>query len=531
MKRKQAVVIVVSLLAAVFCLGGCKGKSQGAGSSAGNADAGNSFAEKIELSVAMWGIGEAFNDPNAKNDTIYNALSEKFNVTIKPIQVTWNDWQEKSRIWAASDQLPDLFIADAPAGQYNTWATQGVIKALPDDLSKFPNIQAVMAQPSVKPLAVDGKFYKFPRMTYATANDWVNDRNIIYRKDWLKQAGYDHQPQSFEEFVEMSKKVMAQHPGAVGISSHHHEYLAIFMLGIYPEGGKRNVWAKEDGLWKPNYATRGFAQGVAQLRTLYKEGILDPDFALLKDEEGVAKYMNGKAFGVLSGTVRWSYEEAWKAANPGITAEEAIGFMDIWPAPDGNRYYFSETPYWSETMFNGKLSDKKMERALYLLDYMYSDEYQVQKANGVEGVDFTIDNGAYVSLLPEGESLGKKYPITNSMGSLSAWGGWLPYVGKQVISTDPYVAYTDRLNIENLNYKKATAKPMPVNYDIKLMSTPAKDKASSLDIDSTTDTVRVIMGNQDPIAMWQEVIKSYEGRGMAEAIKEVNEKAKELGIQ
>ncbi|GHU02418.1 hypothetical protein FACS1894147_04240 [Spirochaetia bacterium] len=530
MKRKQAVLVLVSLLAAVFCLGGCKNKSQGAESSAGNADAGNSFAEKIELSLAYWGIGEVFDDPNAKNDTLYNALSQKFNVTIKPVQVTWNDYDQKNLIWAASGQLPDFFVGSAPDGLYNTWATQGVIKPLPGDLSKFPNIQAVMAQPTVKPLAIDGKFYKFPRMTYKSHEDWVNDRILVYRKDWLKQAGYDHQPRNFEEFVEMSKKVMIQHPGAVGISIHTMGHLASFiMLGIYPEGGHSAVWVKEDGLWKPNYAARGYAQGVAQLRTLYKEGILDPDFPLLQVEEGTAKYMNGKAFGVFVNNINLAtYKETWKAANPGITWEEAIGIMDTWPAPDGNRYYFAETPYWSETMFNGTLSDKKMERALYLLDYMYSDEYLIPAVNGLEGVDFRFDNGVIVSLLPAGESMAKKYPITNEIRSLSTWSGWLYYEGKTSISPDPDLAYKDRLFIENFNHQKATARPIPVNYDIRLMNTPARN---ALDFDLNEDMVQVIMGNQDPIAMWQEVIKGYESRGLTGAINEVNARAKELGIQ
>jgi putative aldouronate transport system substrate-binding protein len=509
-------------------LSGCSKNS----SPAGGDNSANPYGEKIEISVSMWNIQDGFNDPNAANDTIYNELAQKFNITIKPIQVTWNDWMEKFRIWAASNQLPDVFAADASSGEYNTWATQGVIRALPDDLSKYPNIQQVMALPSVKPLAVNGKFYKFPRMTYMTDADWINDRNIIYRKDWAKAAGWDRQPESFEEFVQMCKAVLAQHPMAVGIGQRHNGYLLIQHLGIFPWGGHAGNWAKDtDGLWKPVYACDGFAEGVAQLRTLYTQGILDRDFALLKNDEAVTKFMGGQAFAVYSGFMQWIYEDIFKSGNPGVSAKDAIGLIRMWPNPrDGKRYYFSETPYWSEAMFRGDTSDEKMERILSMLDYMYSDEYQRKKWLGVENVDYKFENGNYLSLLPADTTLTKKYPITSRMGSLSAWGQWLQLEGVQLWNNNPDIQYTNELFLEHYNNTKETAVATPVNYDIRLMSTPAKDKASQLNSEMQTDMVQVIMGTGDPIQAWKNVIRGYGPRGLDDAIREVNERAKAQGI-
>jgi putative aldouronate transport system substrate-binding protein len=515
--------IVLNLLTA------CGGRTAATG---GDTDTDAPYSKHLEISVSLWNIQDGFDDPNAANDTIYNNLVQKFNVTIKPVQVTWNDWMEKFRLWAASNQLPDVFATDASAGEYKTWATQGVIRALPDDLSGYPNIQAVMSLPSVKPLTIDGKFYKYPRMTYANDTDWINDRNIIYRKDWAREAGWDRQPQSFEEFVRMCKAVMKNHPEAVGIGQHHNGYLLIVHLGIFPQGSHNGVWAKDtDGLWKPCYACEGFAEGVAQLRTLYAEGILDPDFALLKDEEAVSKFMGGQAFAVFSGGMYWNYEDAFKKANPGKSAEEVIGLIEMWPNPhDGKRYYFSETPYWSEAMFRGDMSDEKMERALNLLDYMSSDEYMTQVVLGIEGVDYKKENDAYISLLEENETLLKKYPITNKFGWLADWGGKLGKKGIQLQNSNPNIAYTDKYWQEHFQRMKEIAIPTPVNYDIRLMSTPAKDKLSAVAQDMLPDMVRVIMGKGDPVQEWKAVIKSYGPRGLDEAIREVNEQVKVLGI-
>jgi putative aldouronate transport system substrate-binding protein len=519
MKKTVLVTLICGLMAGALFAGGKKETSGEGG--------------PLEISVGMWNIQDGFNDPNASRDTIYNELAQRFNITVKPIQVTWNDWMEKFRIWAASNQLPDVFATDASSGEYKTWATQGVIRALPDDLSKYPNIAKVMALPSVRPHAVDGKFYKFPRMTYESDADWINDRNIIYRKDWAKAAGWDRQPQSFEEFVQMCKAVLAQHPEAVGLGQHHNGYLLIIHLGIFPWGSHNGNWVKDtDGLWKPAYACDGFAEGVAQLRTLYAEGILDPDFALLKDEDAMVKFMSGQAFAVLSGAMFWKYEDAFKSNNPGVTAEDAIGLINMWPNPhDGKRYYFTETPYWSETMFRGDMNDQKMDRVLSLLDYMYSDEHLIRVIMGIEGVDYRIENEKYISILPEGQTLAKKYPITDKIGYLAGWGGWIGLKGIRIQNSNPNIAYTDQLYLDHFNYIHETAIPTPVNYDIRLMSTPAKDRASVLNNDMLTDMVRVIMGSGDPVQEWKNVIRGYYPRGLEAAIKEVNEQAALLRIR
>ena len=123
------------------------------------------LSKPLELSVAVWDIQTGFDAPKAKNDTVYNDLTKKFNITIKPVQITWNDWQEKAKVWAASKQLPDMFANEVDLGLYQTWAKQGVIKPLPDDLSPYPNLKKLFSSPAVepalRPLKVDGKYYRF----------------------------------------------------------------------------------------------------------------------------------------------------------------------------------------------------------------------------------------------------------------------------------------------------------------------------------------------------------------------------------
>jgi putative aldouronate transport system substrate-binding protein len=545
---KRGLSLALGLLVLLGALAGCGGPSGSQTDSAASADptstaaavaadtaAADPNAEKLELSLAMWNIQDGFDDPNAQNDVIYNDLCKKFNITIKPVQVTWNDWQDKYKIWAASNQLPDLFADEINRADYTAWANQGVIKALPGDLSKYPNIQKIMSLDSVKPWAIDGKYYKFPRMTYDTSDGWANNRNLIYRKDWAKQAGFDGAPKSFEEFMTMTKAVMAQHPDSVGVSAVSNGFLMGMFLGYFPEAASADsVWVHENDKWMPAYASERFAQGLVQFRKLYTDGVLDKDFAIQKDSDGAVKFFSGKSFAYFGDTAvaGWNnYGETFKKSNPGVKAEDAIAYMDIWPATDGNKYYFATTPYWSSTFFRADLDEKKFDRALQLLDYMYSEEYGVLSNDGIEGTDYKIENGKYVSILGEGETIAKKYPITSKIFVLSRWSSdSIGQTGKLVVSSDPDKAYLDQYNLDTLKEKQAARKPMPVNFDIMLMSTPEKDKIASIGSACVDDMLKVILGKDDPVKMWNDVLKSYEAKGLTKAIDEVTAEAAKQGI-
>lgn len=541
MKVKKQVIVGAAVLTVVAAAltgcsegGGTKTETNAPSNPPSQANVkGASTNNHLELSVAAWDIQSGFDDTNAKNDTIYNELANKFNISVKPVQITWNDWQDKIKVWAASNQLPDIFvdaIATDNPGLYETWAKQGVIKAIPDDLSAYPNLQKILSQPSVQPLKINGKFYMIPRMTYSDSGDWILDRPIRYRKDWAAEAGYTSDPASFEQFMAMTKAVMAKHPGITGLTIQNKAYLLTQFLGSFPEMTNIKSWVKDDGKWIPSFASVKAYTGIEQLRTLYTEGVLDKDFAIQKDGDGVSKFLAGQSF-ALYGMQDFSSDklEQFKKANPGVSASKAVGFMNIWKATDGKRHSFVETPYWSEALFPSTLSNEKFDRALKLLDYMVSEEYQFMSTYGIDKIDYKIENGKAISLLKENEKVADKYPITKNMGFLGAWNNGLRLSGKVVVNSDNEMnAIQDDLVA---SYKKFKGEDIPasINFDVMLLSTPAKNKLGSLNVPD--DVVKVILGRDDPVAQWKELVKGYNAKGVPTAIQEVNEEVTKRGIQ
>lgn len=490
--------------------------------------------EPMEISVAIWGIQDAFDNSSAATDTVFADLCEKFNVTIKPVGVTWNDWQEKNKVWAASGTLPDIF-ADALAtdnfGLYKTWAEQGIIKELPDNLSQYPNLNKLFELNSVKALALNGTYYMVPRgsdLSISTSEASGMSRAIMYRKDWAEAAGYAEAPTTYEGLIEMTQAMMAQHPNAVGIAMNNHGYMQALALDIYPELSNYGSWVYDNGQWKPSYASDKAIPYIERLQKLYQDGILDPDFITQKDGDGLGKFHSGNACVMLGGQFD---AQVFMESNKNVTdLKDALGFITPFAAADGNSYVFTNTPYWSETYMSAQIDDKKQQRILMILDYMYSHEYASLVNNGIEGVDWQKTDTGNTSLL-EGTTVVDKYPVTQSIGYLASWHSGFAQSEDAVISSNPDIAAYNDLYNETYNYENENCKSVPMNFTIFLMNNDEKSDISYLTSEFMTTLDNIIISSEEPKAAWETMIKNFNKKGLQEAIESVTKQAQEQGIE
>lgn len=544
MKLKKMTGLVVGLAMAASLLAGCgsPGSSVTESGGASNEESGSvanngsgsegEELEHMEITVAIWGIQEGFDNSNAANDATFNELEEKFNITITPVGVTWNDYQEKNKVWAASGSLPDIFadnLATDNNALYQTWATQGIIHEIPQDLGKYPNLEAIMNASSVQALAIGGKQYMIPRgsdMSSPAAASGMSgmSRAVMYRKDWAKEAGYEEAPTTFDEMVEMVQAMMANHPEATGIVANNSDYLATLSLDIMPEYANINLWVYENEQWIPCYASERVIPYLERMQKLYADGILDPDFITQKDGDAIAKFIGGYACVSLGGEFN---PNTFMEANPGVeNLEDAFGYILPFAAEDGNQYVFTSTPYWSEAFISAGVDDEKLDRILMLLNYMCSEEYMSKVMNGREGVDWEYQDGEMHSLLSESESLSDKYPITANLGWLASWG-----FGDEVISSNPVQAAYTKLRDETDDYELTNMSAAPINFSVLLMDNAEKTEISNLSSEFKDKANNIIIKTEDARTAWEKVIGEFNGKGMDKAIVSVTAQAAENGIQ
>lgn len=483
----------------------------------------------MTISIGHW--ESSFLTKGGDSDTVLKLIEDKFNVKFEGKSVSWSDFAEKYKLWAASDELPDIFATnEINSESYETWINQGIIKPLPDDMSKYPKIASIFELPDVKPLKKDGKFYMIPRKTYTSYDMWVMDKNAIIRKDWLKKLNLE-MPKTFEELkVVVKKMVNADLDGnntkdTIGITHKALFALETFFMDCAPAVVARS-WVKEDGKWIPPYMSEDVLKGIKKLRDLYTEGLLDKDFAILKTNDGIEKFCQGNtavlATQAVSGHLK-AIKKSWEKYNNGIAFEDAVGIIPIFPHEDGKKYAYNSPIYWSETYFNGNMSDEKMERILSFLEYTATDEFREIKLYGIEGVDYKKSGDKYEILLGEDEQLDERYPSLKVFTPFLAWGQEQDLTRDQVsykrhgkIITDMSIDYYEKAKKEMTSY--------PINFDIRLMVTPAKTKLKS--IKYLQDVTKVVLKDGPVEEEWNKIIDGYKALGVEQAIKEVNEKYK-----
>ncbi|MBP3965536.1 extracellular solute-binding protein [Paenibacillus lignilyticus] len=533
MKNRKALTVGLSTaLLATGLLTGCGSNNDTANNNTGNTAATNNaasntgngnaaeadlFKDHLEVSIAYFDIASAIKE--GQEDDLLKMIQEKFNITIKPVNESWSDYSDRTKLWAASGQLPDAFFSDATSGDlFNQWVDQGIIKALPDDMSKFPNLKKYIDLPDVQGAnAADGKSYFVPRML-ANRNELPNDRGILIRKDWMEELGLKD-PTTYDELKNVLKTI-ADKKGVIGLTTNNIGWThdSVFH-NVAPGGG---WWQKVDGKWIPGWMTDGYAEVVERERDLFKSGLMDKDFAVPNmDADG--KFNQGKAAAIVT-TVKTmtGMIPGWTAANPGSKIIDHVKILPNIPAADGKNYLYGYFDYWSGTLFNGEVSDEKQERILALLDWLASPEGQKTVFYGLEGVDWE-PNGDKIINKHAGEKdfdLAKKYPSTTVFNGLSIWTDGVRYIdGYGSTETEQVQQYLDGVEAEALK----TGEKAPVNWVVNSYASSLSTGGG--DIDGLV--TKLVMGNDDIKAALKQFADEQMGLGLQDAIDKVNEKFKD----
>lgn len=545
---KKITAVAAGLALSAALLAGCGGNdnngndqtaspaASGASQSQGaSAAADNPYKDPMEISVAFWDADAEV--AKIAKDPIAQEVLQKFNIRLKPVNTTWDDYAQKIQMWAASDQLPDIFAIDAIGTQYQRkWVDQGVVKALPD-LAKYPNLAEYFEAPDIKGLNVDGKYYTVPRRMFPSVDWSALDRIVLYRWDLAQKAGITKEPETWDEFKAMLEAITKADPEGkhiAGLTTTQNKLIGgLFWLYGNPVAtsdgsGSDFKWIEEDGKLVPAVFSKKALPALQNMRDMYDKGLIDPDIALAKGSDSYDKFVSGKAAALLSGGgfVNFNgdiYEKRWKTAYPDTDITQSVKVLKPLVGPDGERAHAIFKTYWSESYFSSKVDDKKMDRIMALYDYILSPEGKDLLIYGKEGVDYKVEGGKKVMI--ETASLNEKYPARAFLRQLVAY-----ETSDSYDMNNPLIA-NESIRKEAVEYIDWVLKNTKVpDYDIRLtyMSTPTKDKFTVLDQD---DLLKVML-SKDPVEKaWNDILKSYKAKGLDKMIEEVNAKAKEAGIQ
>ena len=246
--------------------------------------------------------------------------------------------------------------------------------------------------------STNGELYMLPSVASSDPMTW------IYRKDAFEKIGHAEFPATMDELYEALKALKAEYPQSVGIGVRggtENTGIRNLMNGFRQSfRNPRNDYTK--GFWNDpdaggevvwNMASEKHREMLMFLAKLYKEGLIEKEFATLTQEQWKTKRLTGSVlldFQYASHTIDPEYELtdipggewAYATALPSAGDQPALEFTPLSFALFG-------------PIFSSKLANQpeKLEKLFEYIEFSASPEGQLFHHMGLEDVTYTEAGG------------------------------------------------------------------------------------------------------------------------------------------
>ncbi len=367
--------------------------------------------EPVEITLAFQGSA-TFGD-----DAIGQGLEERFNMDITYIDLSWADYIDRLNVLVGSGDVPDVFmyptIDDATTKPiYFQWIDQGILRALPEDMSAYPTLDGILADFDTI-MEYNGNRYQIPRLSWQPENEHFS-RGLLVRSDYMEAVGITEVPTDLDGLYDLLVALRDGDPDGNG----QNDTIPLSVLNNYG-GFVENLfgapvgWVEEDGQAIPTTLSQNYLESVKWLAMLYDEGLLDPDFATQGPTDMNNKFISGRL-----GVIETQFEA--QGMMPSIiqpmsgvveNADEVVELIPITAGPMGDAVMTNQYNHWSGTVFSSAMTDVEMDRVMQMFEWVMSGEGLEYLRWGTEGTDYEMNGEEYVSLLPVDETTGLPAPL------------------------------------------------------------------------------------------------------------------------
>ncbi|MBP1988549.1 extracellular solute-binding protein [Paenibacillus eucommiae] len=377
--RKMMIFMLVSLL---VVLAGCSGKEAAPQeSSKAETEEGTSKPAPVTLSML---VNAQANWSYSKDKPIWKAITEKTNVTINGQMPPGDNYNEALNLTIASGEMPDLmYMFDFAVA--NRYGQQGALVNILDYLDLMPNFQKWLEQyPEIKEryLSTEGEMFMFPNQGFGETERII----WLYREDIFRKNGLEI-PESYEELYSVLKKLKQLYPDSYPFASRAgFNTLSRMAPQFDTSNGAYYDFDKDE--WRYGPIEENYKKLVVFMNTLYKEGLIAPDWLSANNKKWEDSIANDKAFVFLDYMVMDYYNSPLRKDNP----EFNMLFM---PPPAG----FPGAP---RQNLNQNVVDlgmtvastsSKIKEAMKYMDFFYTEEGRELSSWGIKGVTYDVVDG------------------------------------------------------------------------------------------------------------------------------------------
>lgn len=401
MKPEKKGLIVSSVLALTFAsaLTGCSGTGGEVSNTAGESLSGTDLKP---ITLTYFSEDGSTNWNNMK-DEVGKIITEKTGVTLDA-EFAVGDPVQKISLIAATGNYPDLMAAKADVGKL---VDAGAVIDLTELIDEHaPNIKKMLGDKLVrtKYSLDDQAIYAIPTWSAVDEKKIKADGGFELQHRVVKEAGYP-EIRTVKDFEKVIQEYITKHPTDengnknIGFSLNGDDWhmYQVTNAGFQTTGGP------DDGEYfidqETYQATYHFRRPEEKeyfrwLNHMNNIGLLDPESFVQKTDQFKAKVASGRVLGLAD--PEWDYGDAQNALKAAGKFDMTYGHYPVTMSED-----YKDTSFWAAGFDGGygiSISSKCKDpvRAIKFLDFLASEEGQILNNWGIEGKQYTIENGKRV---------------------------------------------------------------------------------------------------------------------------------------
>lgn len=539
-KRNWGYGVLAALMIGMLTLAGCSSNKTGENSPAeSDGSSGAPSSESASPPAAddqpyefKWLKAQDISLPyDPSKDVVKQAIEKKLNIKIVPELVDVQQYKTKLNLKMSSSDIPDISRIDF-ADDFQKYAQQGAFVDLTDLINEkdTPNILKEVPMEIFEQAKVNGKIYGIPYQGGPGAGyRW----DLVLRKDYMESVGATP-PKTLDEYYNLLKKIKAEKPDVIPLGGYtaqigqtkfaNNSFDNIFgAFGVTP-----GFFTEKDGKFSNYDISPKMREALLFLQKMYKEGLIDKEFATIKEEQLRAKLYSGKLF---------SWMGWWSTANDYDTqvetneliksgklhadgnlpnqADEPFKYLTLLGSlvgPDGTAVAPMGAPFSQMNAISAKTKDPK--KVLSIIEESLSPENQMLTVWGIEGEDYNIVDGklkTVTDLVDPATQQDKNGNFRGTQSYLFAPGlnGWPRYLESLPLR------FSQSLDIAINNQFQITDAS---NY----LDSPTKI-AKLVELNTMRDSVftQIIMGAD--IKKFDDFVEKWQSQGGTQILKELEE--------
>ncbi|WP_341347690.1 extracellular solute-binding protein [Paenibacillus sp. FSL H3-0469] len=488
-KRSVSILVVTSMLLVSACSSGTK-------------EEGAEGKEKRQaIDIVLSNAGRKFPPGMDENNNPYiDYIRENTGLDIKLITPPADGYGDALNVIMASDDLPDMLLS-YDANWFESYVRQKALTPLNNLIDEYgPNLKKSIPEEAWKVVTVDGKIYAIPGLNPIPGNEIM-----FARKDWLDRLGLKP-PTTLEEYKQVIRAFAQDDPDGNGKNDTFglilQENLGRVAPFIGAWGIQRGQWTERDGQLVNSSTLPEMKEALSYLAGLYKEKLIDPEWALNKMANVDEKVASGKV-GLFSGN--WYDTRGPILTNQKNDPNAEWITLEYPTGPDGKQ------GTWGNSYVSGfnviPVTSKHPEAVIKMLDFMIGDGYRTLML-GFEGEVWNMEDGKVVTNFDEHNK--HIYRLT---------------LGEAIVPFNSEVSRErlDSLGMEfKLNEIVDKINKVAIRNQYLGVPTPGMGKygpkLSKMEVEAFT---KIIIGQQ-PVDSFDQFVEDWKKNGGEEMTKEVN---------